>query len=371
MPRTKRTASKQISVAIQTDNIDSNDEIVQLQEQVKMLQLENDTLKKHVDGNTLSVKIFSDKAKLELMQSPRRVREVAKDSTILKSATKQKTCTCKGNCSNKICGCVKNKRKCGPMCKCDDEVCQNQELENKENMGDTQNEIVHEAKKLENVLLKDKSEKRKLFSPQDIENEVSLSNIQYEDICFDTPKKLSYTSDEELESKDMVEVKNDVFKRRNMNKKKHESIHDKAHATTSKKEIIKIKVKKISANENQKNKAQEPKEIESKVDSPLSEEDDKKSIPEADTSFDPMKPKRQLPRTPPHGNTEYESPNVSPNVETPTEKMEHKMDIIPEELNQENVDLDKLSIELVSCNRCKRKFYPWRIEVHQGACLGL
>lgn len=43
-----------------------------------------------------------------------------------------------------------------------------------------------------------------------------------------------------------------------------------------------------------------------------------------------MKPKRQLPRTPPHANINSESDNVLNNVETPTEKIEQKDDIIPE-----------------------------------------
>lgn len=99
-----------------------------MQEQLKVLQLENDILKKHTDSNFLPSNNFSVRTNVNVVQSPKRINESQKggDPQLLKSATKQKTCMCKGNCSTKLCGCVKHQRKCGPTCKCNDQTCQNQ-----------------------------------------------------------------------------------------------------------------------------------------------------------------------------------------------------------------------------------------------------
>lgn len=372
MPRIKKVENKQKSIAIQTDNIDSNAEIIRLQEQLKILQLENDTLKKRVDGNNHPVNDLYNKTKRESIQSPRRVNNKSpiEGFPILKSATKPKICNCKGNCSTRVCGCVKNERKCGLTCNCNNEMCQNQELENKENIGDLPNEITYETKKLKNVGLRNKTEH--LFSPAGPENDVKLDNISYEPICFDTPKKLKYASDEELGNKDTIKVKNDIIKRRNRNKKEHESVDDKANSTAPTKEVAKIKIKKTNASKNNKKIAQESNEIESEQqESSSNVEANEKPISEADTKFDPMKPKHQLPRTPPHTNIEYDSsPNIPVSAEAPVQKIKQTVDAIPKELNQEKVDLNELSIEFVKCDRCKRNFYPWRVEVHKAVCLG-
>ncbi|XP_047347994.1 uncharacterized protein LOC124948431 isoform X2 [Vespa velutina] len=259
---------------------------------------------------------FSVKTNLDVVQSPKKINETLKgDSQVLKSATKQKTCTCKGNCSTKICGCVKHQRKCGPTCKCNDQACQNQKLENKENVESMENKMLNQTQKLEDMSAKSENTHQGLFSPTQTDNEVKLDNVQFEEISFDNKKTLTY-EDEDFQEEETV-VKKDLNQRKKKNKQQHEDTYN---------------------------------------------------ISEVNTSFDPMKPKRQLPRTPPHANVDSESDNVVTNVETPTEKIEQKDDTIPEVLNQENVDLDKLSIELVKCNKCKRKFYPWRVEVHESAC---
>lgn len=99
-----------------------------MKEQLKMLKLERDILKKHTDSNVLPSRNTSVRTNLNVVQSLKEINESQKegDPQLLKSATKQKTCTCKGNCSSKICGCVKNQRKCAPTCKCNDQTCQNQ-----------------------------------------------------------------------------------------------------------------------------------------------------------------------------------------------------------------------------------------------------
>ncbi|XP_011147903.1 uncharacterized protein LOC105188245 [Harpegnathos saltator] len=87
------------NVSTQTMNFDMYTEVTKLQEQVKLLQLENDVLKQHVSISTKSVNI------------------------------KVTTCGCKGNCASKRCSCVKKNNKCTASCECNSEVCQNQKLE--------------------------------------------------------------------------------------------------------------------------------------------------------------------------------------------------------------------------------------------------
>ncbi|XP_043490691.1 uncharacterized protein LOC122516711 isoform X2 [Polistes fuscatus] len=291
MPRTKTNANpadqnkrkKKVSKSIQCDI--QNDEITRLQEQLKLLQVENETLKKHVDDNNLAAfKSLSPNTNVGARQSPRiNKNSMTTKSQLMKNTMNQKTCSCKGNCSNRVCGCVKNQRKCGPTCKCNNQSCTNQELENKENMENT----LHEA----------------------------TINIKMEEINFKSKKQLAYDSDKDSEKRIV------------------------------KKNLIKEKKTK-------------------------QRDEDENDIPKVDTNFDPMKPNRQLPRTPPRTSMESESYNVSTIIETSSEKVENILpkENIPEELNQENVDLDKLSIVFVKCSKCKRNFYPWRVKVHESAC---
>ncbi|KAI4494790.1 hypothetical protein M0804_000991 [Polistes exclamans] len=321
MPSTKANANstnqnkrkRKVSKSIQCDI--QNDEIIHLQEQLKLLQLENETLKKHVDGNPVAFKSLSPDTNVSARRSPRINKNLmTTKSRIMKNTMNQKTCSCKGNCSTRTCGCVKNQRKCGPTCKCNDQSCTNQELENKENMESTQNKIFDETLNLENAPLKGETIHQHLFSPKDTLHEATI-NIKMEEISFKIKKQLAYDSDED-----------------------------------TKKKIVKknlIKKKKIKQRD-----------------------EDKNYIPTVDTNFDPMKPNRQLPRTPPRSSTENESYNLSTIIETSSEKVENILpkENIPEELNQENVDLDKLSIVFVKCSKCERKFYPWRVKVHENAC---
>lgn len=321
MPRTKTNANpadqnkrkKKVSKSIQCDI--QNDEITRLQEQLKLLQVENETLKKHVDDNNLAAfKSLSPNTNVGARQSPRiNKNSMTTKSQLMKNTMNQKTCSCKGNCSNRVCGCVKNQRKCGLTCKCNNQSCTNQELENKENMESTQNKILDQTLNLENAPLKDETIHQHLFSPTDTLHEATI-NIKMEEINFKSKKQLAYDSDKDSE-----------------------------------KRIVKKKIKEKKTKQR---------------------DEDENDIPKVDTNFDPMKPNRQLPRTPPRTSMESESYNVSTIIETSSEKVENILpkENIPEELNQENVDLDKLSIVFVKCSKCKRNFYPWRVKVHESAC---
>lgn len=95
--------------------MDSNilTEITKLQKQVELLQLENDTLKKQI-----STFAKTDNAV--------HVLPLIKAQEISKVNIKVTVCGCKGDCSSKRCGCMKENNKCTASCKCSSEICQNQ-----------------------------------------------------------------------------------------------------------------------------------------------------------------------------------------------------------------------------------------------------
>jgi len=47
-------------------------------------------------------------------------------SAMVKLNIEKSSCGCKGNCSSRICGCVRKNIKCNLSCKCGDKACQNQ-----------------------------------------------------------------------------------------------------------------------------------------------------------------------------------------------------------------------------------------------------
>jgi len=92
-----------------------NSEIAKLQEQIRHLQLENNILKQNLEKLK---KEISDNVTSQVTQGTSQPRP--------KSNIGKSNCACKGNCSSRICGCVKKNNKCNSLCKCDDASCQNQ-----------------------------------------------------------------------------------------------------------------------------------------------------------------------------------------------------------------------------------------------------
>lgn len=81
---------------------------------MELLQLEIDTLRKQVPTST---KADNDNAvhvlSIDQTQKP-------------KINIKVTICGCKGDCSSRRCGCMKENNKCTASCKCNSEICQNQ-----------------------------------------------------------------------------------------------------------------------------------------------------------------------------------------------------------------------------------------------------
>lgn len=142
-------------------------EMAKLQEQVKLLQLENNILRKHMETSDDKLNVYQKSACASTQLTPKINIEISS------------SCSCKRNCSSR-CGCVRKNNKCNSSCKCDDKICQNQKLknnhENKENMSGNNIETFKEQsgkknKAMELINSKDlfNSDKEKIYNNKEKE----------------------------------------------------------------------------------------------------------------------------------------------------------------------------------------------------------
>ncbi|XP_015117645.1 chromosome-associated kinesin KIF4 [Diachasma alloeum] len=139
-PKLKKSKKVEEEEEPQAPEEDKDDIIARLQEEVKLLKIEVKTLRKHVKASPQAPDTTAKKKATEAPGTPKGRR-----SSTASIKPKDKGCSCKGNCSNKICGCVKKDFYCLPTCKCS-EGCRNQDPgsdnEDKENKnGETEGEI--------------------------------------------------------------------------------------------------------------------------------------------------------------------------------------------------------------------------------------
>ncbi|XP_011303477.1 uncharacterized protein [Fopius arisanus] len=144
----KATKLKKLKAVDEDDTPDSPDEnkddiIASLQEQVKLLTIEVKTLRKHVKAGSQPPETPGKKGKEASADTPGPSKGRRSSTGQGKPKPKDKGCSCKGNCSTKICGCVKKDFYCLSTCKCSD-ACQNQDPEgdneNKENENNGKNQ---------------------------------------------------------------------------------------------------------------------------------------------------------------------------------------------------------------------------------------
>jgi len=168
-PKSVKTPSGSKTVSTQTDNLDSFIEVAKLEEQVRLLQLENNVLRKHAENSNNSDK------------------EHRKSIYFTPQTTSKSSCGCKGNCSSRICGCVKKSNKCNPSCKCDEEICENQDVEyneNKENVNTTEMETAKKQSKKNNEAVEKIKKNKGLFSPDIRVLDKDLEEYEFSDIHF-------------------------------------------------------------------------------------------------------------------------------------------------------------------------------------------
>ncbi|KYM94759.1 Chromosome-associated kinesin KIF4, partial [Cyphomyrmex costatus] len=295
------------NIGIQTENIDSLIEIARLEEQVKIMQLEISVLRKHMEISKKSDDIAHHRA---VPLTP---------TATAKVNVEKLGCGCKGNCSSRICGCVKKNNKCNLSCKCDDKVCHNQKSnqshEDKENIN-----TIDMTSKNKNRKENETTERnqRGLFSPNVKELSKVFEDIQFNDIEFSSNEKNMVIKNLQTDLHGI----NNVQLRRNLKKK----------------------------GENNKKQQEFMKE---------------------QVLFDPMKPRHQLSRTPPK---QFEkSPEVEITIQSQLQSKPTREVISShtcQDMKEEKINWEEHSAQLIPCKKCKRTFMPSRIQKHEACCLG-
>ncbi|CAL7952392.1 unnamed protein product [Xylocopa violacea] len=207
MPQAVKTKTGKKNAGTQTREIDTVLEIARLQEQVKLLTIENEHLRKYNVESISDVlkpvpSISIDSARTPKLNEIQR-RTLQNQSIQGRNAkATMRGCTCKGKCSSKQCGCVKKDSQCGKWCKCDDAICKNKEHEgkdqNKENLY--QDELMHNQQVV-NKRLADVTRHKSLFSPDTTIESEALNAEPFSPISAfcDNSKKLTFDADDEIE----------------------------------------------------------------------------------------------------------------------------------------------------------------------------
>ncbi|XP_043482641.1 putative uncharacterized protein DDB_G0282133 [Leptopilina heterotoma] len=122
-----------------------------LVKRIKLLELENQKLRKENE-------VLKKKSRTSI--NDKENKSNATVNTLSKTLpnfnnNKSKGCTCKGNCSNKNCGCMKRNFRCNETCKCNAACCKNKE-KNKKNLDVTRAQAIPLGRKksLENQNVK-------------------------------------------------------------------------------------------------------------------------------------------------------------------------------------------------------------------------
>ncbi|XP_076239841.1 uncharacterized protein LOC143182577 [Calliopsis andreniformis] len=426
MPYVTKTKIGKSHAGTQTYDTDTMLEIARLQEQVKLLEIENKGLKKYAERLCKNVTPPTPSAILTSTEKTPTVYKSMQKHLQTQSTQKSngKTvvsrCNCKKDCANNRCGCVKRNVPCGESCGCTS-VCQNQKgkdkEENKENVGN--DGLIH----MKSVKA---TASKSLFSPN-MTTHKSTPNIEQckpMSLYFGSPKQLIFDSDEEekeneVEDKNMEKtlIESDkskekyITKRGNRSKKanieaNNSENHEKTKSTLNedKLEQINTRTKKRALRKynftgiedqtyQEVKQTNSIKETRSTVDNKAVEsnikgmsqsttievqrslgqgsnlnEKELHDVVTEECNFNPMKPKHELPRTPIRDGNDISADNTS-NTPVVVSIITQEEDIpVPAELNEPQVNWDEYQSQLVACGKCKRKFHPFRIKKHESCC---
>ena len=205
--RTKRAKK---NAETQTGHLDTMLEIARLQEQVTLLTIENDHLRKHITENRLlkpATPRSPDVANTPSTGASKQRTAQLNNKTAKNSKVTGRGCNCnKGNCSNRTCGCVKKDMQCGEFCRCNNTLCHNQEERdmegNKENEESNERTRV-EPEKITNKSLANVTAHKSIFSPDGtLHSTPTLDPSRPSSLYFGSPKKLTFELDEEEKEED-------------------------------------------------------------------------------------------------------------------------------------------------------------------------
>lgn len=381
MSHSTKTKSLNKNAWTQTSDTDFVLEIARLQKQIKLLTIKNRHWEKHATEISPSTSNY-----ISLNTSQNNIHETLKvnesKSEHVQSQSAQKKynklvnrgCSCKGNCSSKLCGCTKKGVLCGESCKCNSVSCKNQQQkdieQNKENLENAELARKHETESLPNDHLTTDDCYKSIFDP----------NITMQDtssvISSCEPKQLLFASDEEEDKDEKAKKKsmknnknmqNGVTQRKSRPKKNNLKVSSKyikelrcqSTEETHRRSDIEIEEKILrscSSNEilvetdehfkqRQKQTRQYVKnvtqgmkslrrhrkdakenttvisvkcdskkmllDVTNEIPNSNQEQIDSDNMEDHDEEFDPMKPKHELPRTPTSGNSSTNSHSTS------------------------------------------------------------
>ncbi|XP_003424335.1 uncharacterized protein LOC100679675 [Nasonia vitripennis] len=218
--KSKESSVKLVSISIQTEDVEYDSKISNYQKRIELLEQELAEHKLHITELKSEIKLLksqnnnvvtNDVVKMGLLE--RNTLKIKNDKIASpRSGTKNnKGCSCKGNCSNKICGCVKKGIMCQVFCRCNDAQCMNQEPE-KENIE--QAALSQDGQKAlekfgrltlnqESLHASEKKAKRGMFSPFGDRTGMGNSDKPYpaSPLTFETRRRL-FTQD----SDDVIDV---------------------------------------------------------------------------------------------------------------------------------------------------------------------
>ncbi|XP_043249924.1 uncharacterized protein LOC122395971 [Colletes gigas] len=367
----------------QTSDIDTISEIVRLQELVKHLTIENERLKKYAFNSMMLTENQTN------VQNPSTSAQ-----NVQRKSNKHVFCGCKSkkSCSTKACGCIKKGVPCGELCKCNSVSCKNLRNadQNKENVEHSDTTTFHE----------DISGSKNIFH-----NSTSTEYLTVPTYFNSSEQVTSVSNDEEKEKEDKdsrdIQI-NDKICQSGISLRKNRSKRNNSKRGKQKQSDTDIKEETLnmcSPNEIPVCMDEELKQVELKIEERTNENFENigqgmttpkynrskaavSSVNEMrrknntntnlkeENDFNPMKPTYELPRTPPNTNSDVSSRNIS-EVSLPTSFiiMETEEELpLPEEFNLPHVNWEEYHSQLVECNKCSRKFHPFRIKKHQACC---
>ncbi|XP_003705384.1 uncharacterized protein LOC100875870 [Megachile rotundata] len=282
--RSKARTQKK-NATTQTSPTDTMIEIAHLQEQVKLLTIENDHLRKYTTEE-LSSRLKPTTPLIrpnDIENTPKRSKSVQRNlqtpSTQEKGNKFSTRCACKGKCFSKHCGCVKKNVLCGALCKCDITICKNQENrdedQNKENLEN--NELAPkniENKEINNKHLSNAAESKSMFSP-DVTQGDSDFNIEEvrESLYFGSPKQLVFDTNKEEDEEEENEKRTT---RRGGTKKSAEL--DENNQKSATKRNVRLRKLFVDADATKNRKQQENKNILNKEEEDLNDKETKRGV---------------------------------------------------------------------------------------------
>lgn len=397
-PRKKKFVSQKIQqdAGTQTSPDKNEDKIRRMTEEINSLRRQLDRSKQIGDQNSIADNQRKAITVVAAADSPQEQPKIV-----------VKGCNCRGKCSTRVCGCVKKQVPCGEFCKCQHARCQNKELDKENNMQaenvpslrKPRKTVAEEAagpshKHLEQVVERG----RGIFSPETSPRPrrgLPLRKMSYNETLEFTDKKKTLDFDSDSSSsppnakrkmkdsadKDSLKLPVQANGPSNSNERKNKRLlyYDGPKRRVDFVEPTGVETPQFPVRlDGKKGKAKKIKRAQMQVAASANENMEQLEVPQNSDAeleldvIDPMKPTRQLQRTPTSSSPRTNQRRMSqvtpfPRPEVKEEKEEHFLPL-PKEIDEPLVNWEEHCAQLVPCKFCHRTFYPFRLQKHQASC---